>query len=546
MKELVREKVGSAVKDTYGEKLTEVIASASFEKPKRKEHGDFATNVAFFLAKKLKQKPSSIASKLREALSSMKEFERVEVAGGGFLNFFFSQNVYVDILKKVLHEDFYLANVGNGRRVILEYVSANPTGPLHVGHGRGAVVGDVLYRVMKLTGFKPEREFYINDAGRQITLLGVSIYARMKEINGENYPFPENGYSGEYIVDVAKKLLESRTDILSLPEGKAVEIASQFGKEKLLRKIQEDLKRLKVEFDNWFSEKSLYEGREVERVLKFLEGKGLIYKKDGALWLKTTRFGDDKDRVVKRSNGEYTYFASDIAYHYNKIKRGYDIAIDIWGADHHGYIPRVKAAIQALGKNPDWLDVVLIQLVKLFKNGKEVKMSKRAGNFVTLSWLMNEVGVDAVRFFFLLKRHDTPLDFDIGLALSTKNENPVYYVQYAHARLCSILDKAGKLGFRPSEDNLELLSSEEERELISGCYNLKYELQMVAEKKEPHRLTYYLIDLASKLHRFYNKYRVIDEGNRELTGARLALIEAVKNTINFTLSILNVTAPRRM
>ena len=337
-----------------------------------------------------------------------------------------------------------------------------------------------------------------------------------------------------------------KPDILSLSEEEAVEIAAQFGKEELLKEIQKDLKRLKVEFDSWFSEKSLYEKGEVERVLKLLEEKGLIYEKEGALWLKTTLFGDDKDRVVRRSNGEYTYFASDIAYHYNKIERGYDRAIDVWGADHHGYIPRVKAAIQALGKDPDWLEVVLIQLVKLFKNGEEVKMSKRAGNFVTLRWLMDEVGVDAVRFFFLLKRHDTPLDFDIDLALSTKNENPVYYVQYAHARLCSILDKAKERGFSPSEENLELLSSEEERELIAGCYSLKYELELVAERREPHRLTYYLIDLASKLHRFYNKHRVIDEENKELSMARLALIEAVRKTINLGLDILNVAAPRRM
>lgn len=546
MKELVKEKVESAIREIYGEELVGVVERASFEKPKKKEYGDFATNVAFLLAKELRQKPFFIANELLGKLKSMEEFEKVEVAGGGFINFFFSQNFYVEILKKVLHEDFYLSNTGKGERVLLEYVSANPTGPLHVGHGRGAVVGDVLYRVMKLTGYKPEREFYINDAGRQIKLLGVSIYARIKELLGEEYPFPEDGYRGEYIVEVAKKLLELKPNILSLPEEEAVEIAAQFGKEELLKEIQKDLKDLKVEFDSWFSEKSLYEKGEVERVLKLLEEKGLIYEKEGALWLKTTLFGDDKDRVVRRSNGEYTYFASDIAYHYNKIERGYDRAIDIWGADHHGYIPRVKAAIQALGKDPDWLEVVLIQLVKLFKNGEEVKMSKRAGNFVTLRWLMDEVGVDAVRFFFLLKRHDTPLDFDIDLALSTKNENPVYYVQYAHARLCSILDKAKERGFSPSEEKLELLSSEEERELIAGCYSLKYELELVAERREPHRLTYYLIDLASKLHRFYNKHRVIDEENKELSMARLALIEAVRKTINLGLDILNVAAPRRM
>ncbi|WP_163328153.1 arginine--tRNA ligase [Desulfurobacterium thermolithotrophum] len=546
MKELIKEKVRSAIKEIYNKELSYLVDKASFEKPKKREYGDLATNVSFLLAKELKQKPFSIANELLKSLESMPEFEKVEVAGGGFINFFFSQRFYTDILKKVLHEEFYISEIGKGEKVLLEYVSANPTGPLHVGHGRGAVVGDVLYRVMRLTGYKPEREFYINDAGRQIKLLGVSIYARMKELSGENYPFPEDGYKGEYIIEVAKELLAERPEVISLPEEEAIEIAAEFGKERLLEEIKKDLKDLRVEFDYWFSEKSLYEKGEVERILKILEEKGLLYEKDGALWLKTTLFGDDKDRVVKRSNGEYTYFASDIAYHYNKIERNFDKAINVWGADHHGYIPRVKAAIQALGKNPDWLEVILIQLVKLFKNGEEVKMSKRAGNFVTLRWLMDEVGVDAVRFFFLLKRHDTPLDFDIDLALSSKSENPVYYVQYAHARLCSILDKAKEKGFVPSEENLELLSSEEERELIAGCYNLKYELELVAEKREPHRLTYYLIDLASKLHRFYNKHRVIMEEDSKLSTARLSLIEAVRRTINLGLDILNVTAPRRM
>jgi arginyl-tRNA synthetase len=546
MKEFVREKVAEAVKEIFGKDKVSVVDRASFEKPKKKEFGDFATNVSFLLARELREKPFVIAQELSEKLLELSEFEKVEVAGGGFINFTFSQNFYVKLLKEVAETDYYVSDVGKGKKILLEYVSANPTGPLHVGHGRGAVVGDVLYRIMKLTGYNPTREFYINDAGRQIKLLGVSIYARMKELKGEDYPFPEDGYRGEYIKEVAEKLLKERPDILELPEEEAISLASEFGKEELLKEIKEDLQELGVEFDSWFSERGLYERGEVERVLKLLDEKGLLYEKEGALWLKTTLFGDDKDRVVRRSNGEYTYFASDIAYHYNKMERGYEKAIDVWGADHHGYIGRVKAAIQALGKDPDWLEVVLIQLVKLFKGGQEVKMSKRAGNFVTLRWLMDEVGVDAVRFFFLLKRHDTPLDFDIDLALSAKNENPVYYVQYAHARLCSILDKAKERGLEPSDKNLELLSSEEEKELIIGCYMLRYELQAAAERREPHRLTYYLIDLASKLHRFYNKHRVMDEKERGLSSARLYLIEAVRKTIKIGLDILNVNAPRRM
>jgi len=379
MKELVKELVKQAVREIYGEDGAELVEKASFEKPKKREFGDLATNLAFLLARALKQSPRFIAEELVRKLSHLPQFERVEVAGGGFINFTFSQKLYAELLKEVVEEDFFVSDVGKGERVILEYVSANPTGPLHVGHGRGAVVGDVLYRVMKITGFKPFREFYINDAGRQIRLLGVSIYYRAKELSGQEMELPEDAYRGDYIVELAKELLKEKPELLELPEEEAVEVAAQFGKERLLRRIEEDLKEFRVEFDSWFSERSLYEKGEVEEVLKILEDKGLIYEKDGALWLKTTLFGDDKDRVVKRSNGEYTYFASDIAYHYDKIMRGFDRAIDVWGADHHGYIKRVKAAIEALGKEPDWLEVILVQLVKIYKDGQEVKMSKRKG-----------------------------------------------------------------------------------------------------------------------------------------------------------------------
>ncbi len=553
MREIVKERVLSAVREIYGEDAVGVLERATFEKPKRKEFGDLATNAPFLLSKLLKQSPTAIAEEIKRVLIKSGDFESVEVAGGGFINFRLSQRLYRELLEKIAEEDFYLSNVGKGERVLLEYVSANPTGPLHVGHGRGAVVGDVLYRIMKVTGYKPEREFYINDAGRQIKLLGVSIYLRIKELKGEKVELPEDAYSGEieiwgrnYIRELAEKLLKLKPEILELPEEEAVKLVAEFGKEEILKWIQEDLKELRVEFDNWFSERELYEKGEVDEVLELLKEKGYVYEKDGALWLKTTLFGDDKDRVVKRSNGEYTYFASDIAYHYNKIRRGYDRGIDVWGADHHGYIQRVKAAIQALGKNPDWLEIILIQLVKLFKNGEEIKMSKRKGNFIPLRWLMDEVGVDAVRFFFLLKRHDTPLDFDIDLALSQKSENPVYYVQYAHARLCSVMDKAREKGFLPKKENLNLLKSEEERELILKAYGFRYELQQSAVKREPHRITYYLIDLASSLHRFYNKHKVIDEENRELSEARLYLIEGIKRVIKLGLGILNINTPRRM
>ncbi len=553
MKEIVKDKVAGAIRKVYGDDAVSVVERASFEKPRRKEFGDVATNVAFLLSRSVGQHPKSVAEEITRVLKEDEEFESVEVAGGGFINFKLSRSFYVNLLRSIVNTDFYVSDVGRNERVLLEYVSANPTGPLHVGHGRGAVVGDVLYRIMRVTGYRPEREFYINDAGRQIKLLGLSIYLKAKELNGEKVELPEDAYSGEieiwnrnYIKELAEELLRLKPNFLELPEEEAVVVAAEFGKEELLKWIEEDLKQLRVEFDSWFSEKELYEKGEVERVLKILEDRGYLYEKEGAVWLKTTLFGDDKDRVVRRSNGEYTYFASDIAYHFNKIERGYDRGIDIWGADHHGYIPRVKAAIAALGKDPDWLEVVLIQLVKLFRNGEEIKMSKRKGNFIPLKWLVDQVGVDAVRFFFLLKRHDTPLDFDIDLALSAKSDNPVYYVQYAHARLCSVLDKAEERGFAPSDRNLELLDSDEEKELILKCYSLKYELQQAALKREPHRITYYLIDLASVLHRFYNRHRVVDESNRELSAARLFLVEGVRKTLEAGLGILNVKAPRRM
>jgi len=543
MKEIIKEKVKEAVKELNIE--TDFLEKATFEKPKREEYGDFATNVAFILAKYLKEKPTSIASRLSSILSKFPEFEKVEVVNG-FINFFLSKDFYIKLLKKILMEDFYISNIGSGEKILLEYVSANPTGPLHIGHGRGAVVGDVLYKIMSLTGFKPDREFYINDAGRQIKLLGESIYARMMELSGKDYQFPEDGYKGDYIINIAKELLSEKPEILELEEEKAIETASSYGREKLLKRIKEDLEMLKVSFDTWFSEKKLYENGKVEEVITLLREKGLVYEKEGALWLRTTTYGDDKDRVLRRSNGEYTYFASDIAYHYDKIARGYERAIDIWGADHHGYIGRMKAAVQALGKPENWLEVILIQLVKLYQGGKEVKMSKRSGSFITLRELIEEVGADAVRFFFLLKRHDTPLDFDLDLALSKKSENPVYYVQYAHARLCSIIDKAKERNIEPDFEKIEMISTKDEFKLISECYRLRSELQSAALKREPHRLTYYLMDLSSAFHKFYNKHRVLDRENKALSSARLLLVEAVRKTIKAGLNILNVSTPRRM
>ena len=543
MREIIRDLVFNVVEDTFGKGLK--VKNATFEEPKRKEFGNYSTNIAFLLSKQLSMKPIDIANKLSEKLSSFDVFEKVDVAGGGFINFFIGNDLFSRILKEVLQKDFYVQDMGKGQRVLVEHTSANPTGPLHVGHGRGAVVGDVLSNILKMTGYKVEREFYINDAGRQIKILGKSIYAKAMELNGKSYPLNER-YKGDYIADLAKQALSLYPNILSVSEDKAVEVLSDFGKRRMLERIKGDLERLRICFDNWFSEKSLYKAKKVERTIGVLKQKGLIYEKEGALWLKTTKFGDDKDRVIRKNDGEYTYFASDIAYHLDKMERGFDKAVDVWGADHHGYIPRMKAVVKAFGKEGDWLEVVLVQLVKLIKGGEELKMSKREGNFVPLKWLMDEVGVDAVRFFFLLKRHDTPLDFDLDLAVSKKSENPVYYVQYAYARMCSVVEKAAELGIEPSDNNLHLLSSDEEKDLIMACYNFKSQLAIASRRREPHRIAYYLIDLSSKLHRFYNKYRVIDESNLELSSARLILINAVKTIVKAGLDIINVSAPRRM
>ncbi len=538
----VKTKLDRAVKELF---KVDFPKNATVEKPKRQEHGDVSSNVAFLLAKTLKKSPVQIATVLAEKLRSDEDFEKVEVVNG-FINFFLSDKSYRKLLLKILEEDFYKSNLGRGKSVLVEFVSANPTGPLHVGHGRGAVVGDVLSKILENAGFKVKKEFYINDAGRQIRLLGESIYAKVLESRGIDYPFPEDGYRGDYITELARLALRLYPDITELDRESAITFLSEFGKRELLERIKQDLEVLRVSFDNWFSERLLYEKGEVEKVLETLKQKGLIYEKDGALWLKTTLFGDDKDRVLRRSNGQFTYFASDIAYHFDKLKRGFDKAVDVWGADHHGYIARVKAAMKALGAKDDWLEVLLIQLVKLVKGGREVKMSKRSGNYLTLRELIDEVGTDAVRFFFLLKRHDTPLDFDIDLALSKKSENPVYYVQYAHARLCSIEEKAEERGIRADKKNIHNLSLKEEFKLIKECYRLSEVLEVAAKKREPHLLPYYLLELSSAFHSFYNKHRILDSSNLALSSARLLLVQAVKKTLKVGLDILNIKAPRRM
>ncbi|AAC07033.1 arginine--tRNA ligase [Aquifex aeolicus] len=583
MKELVKEKVLKALKELYNTQ----VENFKVEKPKEEAHGDLASNVAFLLARELKKPPVNIAQELADFLSKDETFKSVE-AVKGFINFRFSEDFLKEEFKKFLlsGEAYFKEDLGKGLKVQLEYVSANPTGPLHLGHGRGAVVGDTLARLFKFFNYDVTREYYINDAGRQVYLLGISIYYRYlekcPERDEETFKeikeiFEKDGYRGEYVKEIAERLRKLVGESLCKPEEAnlkevrekilkeesielyytkkyepkdVVDLLSNYGLDLMMKEIREDLSLMDISFDVWFSERSLYDSGEVERLINLLKEKGYVYEKDGALWLKTSLFGDDKDRVVKRSDGTYTYFASDIAYHYNKFKRGFEKVINVWGADHHGYIPRVKAALKMLEIPEDWLEILLVQMVKLFREGKEVKMSKRAGTFVTLRELLDEVGKDAVRFIFLTKRSDTPLDFDVEKAKEKSSENPVYYVQYAHARISGIF-REFKERYKKDVSVEELinyvqhLEEEAEIKLIKKVLFFKDELVDITLKREPHLLTYYLIDLAGDFHHYYNHHRILGM-EENVMFSRLALVKGIKEVVRLGLNLMGVSAPERM
>ncbi len=524
------------------------------EIPKEEHHGDLSTNLAFLLSKKLNKKAIEVASQLKEIFEKEDYFSKVEVAGGGFLNFFISDKYYHDILKKAVEEkdEYGKAKVKDKGKINIEFVSANPTGPLHLGHGRGAVIGNILSNMYEYIGYKVEKEFYINDAGNQIKKLGLSVYARFRQIEEPDYPFPDDGYHGNYIKDIAKELYYyEKEKILSfLDEEEAIEFCANYAKNYLLDKIKEDLKLINVVFDIWYSEKHLYNQGKVEQALEFLNSKGLLYEKDGALWLKTTAFGDDKDRVIKKSDGSYTYFAADIAYHYDKYLRNYDFIIDVWGADHHGYFPRIKAAIMAFGVYEDWLKVLFIQLVKLYKNGEEVRMSKRSGDFITLRELVEEVGKDAVIYFFASKDSNTHLNFDLDLALKKNNENPVYYIQYGHARISSVFSEAKqRFNFDPEENfqaDLSLLKEDLEKQIMKYISLIPDEIYDATIKNQPHKITNIAYELASRLHKYYYYHKFLVEDNIELTKARLYLLKATRNAFRTLFKIMGITPMERM
>jgi len=526
------------------------------EIPNNPEHGHYATNLPLTLASSQKRNPRDIATTIVDRLEDEQGLlEKVEVAGPGFINFRIAPDKWQQSLLNILRQgqEFGTSQIGKGQKVLIEFVSANPTGPLHLGHGRGAALGDTLSRVLRFCGYEVGTEFYINDAGQQVRLLGESIYSRWRQLRDPDHPFPENGYHGDYVVELAQTIAQD-ADLESMSPEQAIDFCASKGKEKMLEEIREDLKRFRVKFDIWYSEKDLVERGKLDKTLDTLRDAGHTYEGDGALWIKTTAFGDDKDRVLRKQDGSLTYFATDIAYHLDKWERGYTKAINIWGADHHGYIPRMKAALQANAIDPDWLSILLIQLVKLWRKGKEVKMSKRAGLYVTLRELIDEVGVDAVRFVFLTKRHGSPLDSDIDLVKAQDTNTPVYYVQYAHARASSILRKAKHQGISfPSEPEslLYRLSLEEEITLIRIMSEFPWILEEICRSLEPHRLTYYLGELAAAFHRYFNlgtkfpQHRVVSD-NIELTEARLLLTSAIRTILNTGLGLLGVEAPHKM
>lgn len=534
------------------------IPPVLLETPRVRDHGDYATNIAMVLASQGKRSPRIMAEAI---VANIIDFEglidRVEIADPGFINIFIHKMAWVRLLRQIEQKGprYGESQIGQGRRVQVEFVSANPTGPLHVGHGRGAITGDVLASILKTVGYKVSKEYYINDVGSQIETLGRSVWARYRKILGEEAQFADHWYQGEYIFDMAKEIRQRRgRELLTWQEQEAIVFCTSFSASWIMEGIRRDLKDFGVRFQNWFSEKSLYTKDLVNRTIELLRKRGLVYERDGATWFMSSRYGDEKDRVLIKADGSTTYFASDIAYHWDKYRRGFDTVINIWGADHHGYIPRMKAVIQALGRNEDDLKIVLVRLVNLLIEGNPLAMSTRAGQFTTLHEVLDEVGRDASRFFFLMRRSDSPLDFDLSLAKRKESDNPVYYVQYAHARIASVLREARKRGISiPSfgEIESERLSLPEEIELIKTLSVFPEVIEGSALSLEPHRICFYTQELASLFHYYYNlgsknrALRIIGD-EKETTKARLFLAKATRIVIGNSLRLLGVSAPNRM
>jgi arginyl-tRNA synthetase len=554
------------------------------ERARDRSHGDFSTNVAMVLAKAARASARELAGRIVDALPDSPLVGRVEVAGPGFINFFLAPSAYLSLVPEIIAAgpDYGRSRLGAGKRVQVEFVSANPTGPLHVGHGRGAAYGAVVADLLSAVGFDVHREYYVNDAGRQMDILAASVWLRYLELTGEEIPFPRNGYRGDYVWDIAASLHREHGDayrhcadevFAGLPPDEpaggdrethidgVIERAKgllgdnryrfvfELGLNTILDDIRDDLAQFGVEYDEWFSERSLTEKGAVNRAIERLRDGGHLYEKDGAIWFRASGLGDEKDRVVVRENGQTTYFASDIAYHMDKLERGFERVVDVWGADHHGYVPRVKAALEALGDDPDKLDVLLVQFAVLYRGGQKVQMSTRSGEFVTLRQLRKEVGRDAARYFYVMRRCEQHLDFDLDLAKSQSNDNPVYYVQYAHARVCSVLRQAAEKGIAaeptPGQGNLERLTEPQEGDLLRTLSRYPEAVEAAALNEEPHQLTQYLRELANAFHSYYNAHQflVAEPGLRD---ARLKLVLGVRQVLRNGLNLLGVSAPESM
>jgi arginyl-tRNA synthetase len=559
LKEILSESLAD-IAAKKGKSLPEGI-SPEIERPKREGQGDRATSVAMQMAKPMGLPPRDLANEIAAALekkiSDGKKrdlIDKIEVAGPGFINFFLSKVWLRNVVREILSAGagYGSSNLGKGRRIQVEFVSANPTGPLHIGHGRGAAVGDVLANLLSFTGWKVEREYYINDAGLQMEILGKSTQSRYFELQGrpELAPFPENGYKGDYIFALARAAAEIEGGrFLSVPLSESLPWFKRFAGESILEGIKTDLDDFGVHFDVWFSEASLYERSLVTAAMEHLKRRGWAFESDGAVWFKASDFEDEKDRVLIRSNGVPTYFASDIAYHKDKYDRGFDRVIDIWGADHHGYVPRMKAGVEAIGRAPADLDVLLIQFVNLVRDGAQVPMSTRSGEFITLRDVLDEVGVDATRYFFLMRRSDSQLDFDLELAKRQSNDNPVFYVQYAHARICSVMrelkERGGRAGADAEKIPPEVFAGDEARKLADCLASFPREMESASRDLAPHAITTYAFNLAGYFHSFYNTSRILGEAP-PIEAGRLMLAEAVKTVLARCLGLLGVTAPERM
>jgi arginyl-tRNA synthetase len=554
MKDTISQLIQQAIRRAHknGQLPSEILPEVEVTEPKAVTHGDFSTNIAMVMASAQKMAPRKIAEAIVSQLDDDDGvLEKTEIAGPGFINFFLKPSAWHKVLSQIHRTDtrYGFTNVGNGRKMQVEFVSSNPTGPLHVGHGRGAAVGDSVAGILSACGFDVQKEYYINDSGRQIATLGRSVLLRYQELHGQQIQFPEDCYQGGYIRDLAAELQKIHADgLLKLAEDEAVSTCARFAAGKIMEGIRDDLTAFGVEFDCWFSEQGLYDSGRVDEVIADLQRRGIVYQKDGALWFTTSAYGDEKDRVVVRSNGLTTYFASDIAYHEDKYRRGFDRVIDVWGADHHGYIPRMRAAVEAAGHRREQFDVILVQLVNLLRGGQPVAMSTRAGEFVTLREVIDEVGRDAARFIFLTRHYDSALDFDLEVAKQKSNDNPVYYVQYVHARIASIIRKGRERDAFNCEWNdqaIAMLLEPGEIELIKNLARYPEVVRSSAMTLEPHRITFYLMNLASAFHAYYNRHRVLAEDSMLRCG-RLNLVLAVQKVIRNGLKLLGVSAPERM